>query len=34
MVQAIFYAMVLNDIAELGLSYRIDINCIMWSYVT
>ncbi|KAJ8436128.1 hypothetical protein Cgig2_001155 [Carnegiea gigantea] len=28
-VQAIFYAMVLNDTAELGLSCRIDMNCTM-----
>ncbi|KAJ8440230.1 hypothetical protein Cgig2_023995 [Carnegiea gigantea] len=29
MVQAIFYAMVLNNTAELGLSCRIDMNCII-----
>jgi len=29
MIQAIFYAMVLNDIAELGLSTRIVIDCTM-----
>ncbi|KAJ8436130.1 hypothetical protein Cgig2_001157 [Carnegiea gigantea] len=28
-VQAMFYAMVLNDTAELGLSCRIDMNCTM-----
>jgi len=28
-VQAIFYAMVLNDTTELGLSYKIDMNYTM-----
>jgi len=29
MIQAIFYAMVLNEVAELGLSSRIVMDCMM-----
>ncbi|KAJ8419943.1 LOW QUALITY PROTEIN: hypothetical protein Cgig2_020753 [Carnegiea gigantea] len=30
MVQAIFYAMVMNDTAELGLTSRLSTECMMW----
>ncbi|KAJ8427499.1 hypothetical protein Cgig2_028170 [Carnegiea gigantea] len=31
MVQAIFYAMVIDDAAKLGLSRRLTMNCVMWA---
>ncbi|KAJ8420400.1 hypothetical protein Cgig2_028072 [Carnegiea gigantea] len=31
MVQAIFYAMVVDDAAELGLSRRLTMDCMMWA---
>ncbi|KAJ8431112.1 hypothetical protein Cgig2_015680 [Carnegiea gigantea] len=31
MVQAIFYAMVVDDVAELGLSRRLTMDCVMWA---
>jgi len=31
MMQAIFYAMVVNDVAELGLTSRLSIECMMWA---
>ncbi|KAJ8424341.1 hypothetical protein Cgig2_022187 [Carnegiea gigantea] len=30
MVQVIFYAMVVNDVEELGLKSRLSIECMMW----
>jgi len=31
MVQAIFYVMVMDDAAELGLSHRLTMDCMMWA---
>jgi len=31
MVQVIFYAMVIDDAAELGLSCRLTMDCVMWA---
>jgi len=31
MMQAIFYAMVVHDAAELGISHRLTMNCVMWA---
>jgi len=31
MVQIIFYAMVIDDAAELGLSCRLTLDCVMWA---
>ena len=30
MVLVIFYAMVINDVAKLGLSHRLTMDCVMW----
>ena len=29
-VQIIFYAMVIDNVAELGLSCRLTVDCVMW----
>ncbi|KAJ8438792.1 hypothetical protein Cgig2_023826 [Carnegiea gigantea] len=31
MVQVIFYAMVVNEVAEQGITYRISMRCLMWA---
>ena len=31
MVQRVFYAMVIDDTAELGLSRRLTMDCVLWA---